>query len=151
MALNNPGPASGISSISLTGNGLSSPPIVFLCSNKSSCAQIQASQPFEAPLAAGAVSHFDTNTTTFYFSEAITSGQTYNYVIRFANGQSVSGSIVSEPSQSLPAGPSLNYSNTATSSSYYYSSSTCTMSPYTAQTINTSSSFYATIVTIYSY
>lgn len=147
MSANDPGAATGITSISLTGSV--SPQKVFQCSNKISCVQIQAWYAYSAPLAAGAVSYFDTNTTAFYFSAAITSGQVYNYAISFANGQSDSGELTSQPAQSLPAGPSVNYSNTSTSSSYSYSS-TCTASPYsTIRTINSSQSIYTTVVTVY--
>ena len=148
VEMTNPGGATGIESISLGGNGFSSPAIVFQCSNKTACFPIHGIFPFSAPLAAEKVTYFETNTTAFYPSGEIIAGDSYSYVLSFFNGQSVSGVLTAQPSQSLPAGPIRDYYSQITTSSY---SSSCTYTPYTTtQTVNSSGTIETAIVTIYS-
>jgi flagellin-like protein len=90
FALNNPGSASTITSITLTGAGITS---VTQWGTASGTGYLTS--PNNA-LAAGQVSSY-----TFYpygnaAVQAITTGQTFNYVISFGNGQSVSGSVIAQ-------------------------------------------------------
>jgi flagellin-like protein len=97
LAINNPGSATTISSVTLTGAGIS-PVSSWDTSSASGTAGSTvnfATQSNANAMAAGAVTSF-----TFYpwssSSQPITTGQTFNYVINFANGQSVSGSLIAQ-------------------------------------------------------
>lgn len=95
FSLNNPGAATSITGLTLTGNALGS--IVVITNGGSGCTPVTSSASL--PLQAGQVTPI-----TVYFSYAnatdtlsyITSGQTFNYVINFQNGQSVSGSLIAQ-------------------------------------------------------
>ncbi len=94
-ALNNPGPATYISGISLTGSGISS--ISTWCnSNVVACAQIN----FANSGTGNALGPGQVTTLVFYpatpTSITLRPGETFNYVISFANGQSISGSLVAQ-------------------------------------------------------
>jgi flagellin-like protein len=99
LSLNNPGSASTISSLTLTGTGLGTPITIW-----STTSVTGGSVNFAG--AAGANSMLPGQVTSFTFypvtigtatsSQAITTGQTFNYVINFANGQSVSGSLIAQ-------------------------------------------------------
>jgi len=98
LALNNPGSATTISSLTLTGTGLPTPVTSWstTSSNMSSVnfANTGAGQPNS--MVPGAVTTFTFYPITFSGQQSITTGQTFNYVINFANGQSVSGSLIAQ-------------------------------------------------------
>ena len=88
FALNNPGSISTITGITLTGAGVSS-----ISTWETSGGTDFGTSPYNV-LAAGQVTSY-----TFYpygTIQSITTGQTFNYVISFANGQSVSGSVIAQ-------------------------------------------------------
>jgi flagellin-like protein len=94
VALNDPGAATSMNSFTLTGSSLSGsvPGVYYDVSG--TCTSISTTPP---SLNAGAV----TPLTLYFFkgtgsATSLTSGQTYNYVINFANGQSVSGSLIAQ-------------------------------------------------------
>jgi len=98
LSLNNPGSATVITGITLTGAGIST-----ITGWDTGSAQSAAPSLLFTPytvnspnaMAPGAVTSF-----TFYpwaaASQSILTGQTFNYVINFANGQSVSGSLIAQ-------------------------------------------------------
>jgi flagellin-like protein len=106
IALNNPGSLTEISSLTLTGTGLAAA-ITSWCVNSlagtggTTCAGAQNPIVFGTPatdfnnVTAGAVSSL-----TFYpktgAAVTLNTGQTFNYVISFVNGQSVSGSLIAQ-------------------------------------------------------
>ena len=109
VALNNPGSQTYITSVTLTGAGLNTPIVVWdntsaaqTSSNKITFSSASmASNGCPNPtwnnnvLCAGAVSSF----TIYPYQPTavpITTGQTFNYVINFQNGQSVSGSLIAQ-------------------------------------------------------
>jgi flagellin-like protein len=89
FSLNNPGSASSITGITLTGAGISS------VTSWETSAGSTYSDGVQNNMAGGQVTSY-----TFYpvnaASQTITTGQVYNYVIAFANGQSVSGSLIAQ-------------------------------------------------------
>jgi flagellin-like protein len=88
FSLNNPGSASTVTSITLTGAGITA---VTSWQNSGGTAYLLSGNN---ALAAGQVSSY-----TFFpygTAQSITTGQTFNYVISFANGQSVSGSVIAQ-------------------------------------------------------
>jgi hypothetical protein len=98
FSLNNPSSATTISSI--TGSGITSVSAIdntsaIPCSG--SCSSVFTGQLGGTAndfLAGGQVSSY-----TWYLggqNQAVTTGQTFNYVINFANGQSVSGSLIAQ-------------------------------------------------------
>jgi len=100
IALNNPGSATYITSLSLTGTAIST--VNNWCPKGDQvggggCTQVAwTAGGANNQMAPGKVTSF-----TFYPSnppatQAITTGQTFNYVINFANGQSVSGSLIAQ-------------------------------------------------------
>jgi flagellin-like protein len=105
IALNNPGSASYITSLTMTGSGITTI-IAWDNSSLASAGNNLVSAAF-APghtsppctdcgvMLAGTVSSF-----TFYpenaAQQSITTGQVFNYVVNFANGQSVSGSLIAQ-------------------------------------------------------
>jgi FlaG/FlaF family flagellin (archaellin) len=98
LSLNNPGSATVITGITLTGAGITSVTGWDTASIPSAAPTLQftgytAGSP--NAMGPGAVSSF-----TFYpwaaTSQNILTGQTFNYVINFANGQSVSGSLIAQ-------------------------------------------------------
>lgn len=100
LSLNNPGPATTITGITLTGSSISQITAWDATSSPGAAANtIDFAQAYAAgnpnAMAAGQVTSF-----TFYpwspVSESILTGQTFNYVITFANGQSVSGSLIAQ-------------------------------------------------------
>jgi len=98
LALNNPGSATTISSLTLTGTGLPTP-----ITSWSTTSGTASSVNFANTGAGSANSMNPGAVTTFTFypittgsSQSITTGQTFNYVINFANGQSVSGSLIAQ-------------------------------------------------------
>lgn len=99
LSLNNPGSASAITSITLTGTGLASPITTWSGVSTAGGAQIVFINSFNS-LSPNALSPGQVTSYTFYPSTAasasITTGQTFNYVINFANGQSVSGSLIAQ-------------------------------------------------------
>jgi len=126
ITLNNPGAISSISLITITGYNLTSQVVVYRCFDGTDCEPISSSN---VPLPSG-LTHFDTNSSAFYLSASLTEGQVYNYVINFANGQSVSGSLIAQGSIVLPD-VSPNYSGAITSSSFSSASSCFPIAPYT--------------------
>jgi flagellin-like protein len=102
VSLNNPGSATTITSLELTGTSLTTPLQAWNFttgqSSQSSAAGYvfgTGTSPTAPDMLAGQV-----NSYTFYALAAtylaVTTGQTYNYVINFANGQSVSGSLIAQ-------------------------------------------------------
>ena len=96
MALNNPGAQTNITSFTLTGSSLTVTVVAdyFL---GPSCTTIQQTVGSDEPgLLGGQV----TPVTLYFHSSStatiVTSGQTYNYVINFKNGQSVSGTFIAQ-------------------------------------------------------
>jgi len=103
FALNNPGSATYVTTLTLSGAGIAT----INSWDNSTAAQVAGNTiPFGAGhtnppctdcnvMNAGTVSSF-----TYYpeaaAAEAITTGQVFNYVINFANGQSVSGSLIAQ-------------------------------------------------------
>ncbi len=89
FSLNNPGTASTITGITLTGSAITA---ITTWENQGGTDLLLSGNN---ALAGGQVSSF-----TFYpYGNAlntITTGQTFNYVISFANGQSVSGSLIAQ-------------------------------------------------------
>jgi flagellin-like protein len=88
FSLNNPGSQSSITSITLTGAGVTA---VTLWGTSTGSAYNAGSNNV---LSAGQVSSY-----TFYpygTAQSIVTGQTFNYVISFQNGQSVSGSVIAQ-------------------------------------------------------
>jgi flagellin-like protein len=103
MSLNNPGADTYVSSLTLTSSSLTSS-IVSWCAPTSSggapAAGCTAIVFTADTVGANDVGAGKVTPMTFYpqssSSVPITSGQTFNYVINFANGQSVSGSLLAE-------------------------------------------------------
>lgn len=98
LSVNNPGSATTIASITLTGSGIT--PITIWDLNASSGSGFVN---FSSPYTPGGDNGVDPGTVsqfTFYpFSNSpqmILSGETLNYVISFANGESVSGTLVGQ-------------------------------------------------------
>jgi flagellin-like protein len=99
LSLNNPGSASAITSLTLTGTGLPAPITTWSGVATAGGAQIVFINSYDS-LSPNALSPGQVTPFTFYpstaASESITTGQTFNYVINFANGQSVSGSLIAQ-------------------------------------------------------
>jgi flagellin-like protein len=117
ISLNNPGSQSYITTLTLTGTGLTAPITLW---DNTSAAQgaaneiVFSSGTYQTGAASCSVATWNWNTmcagqvTSFNFypgppgtlrsgaSAQITTGQTFNYVINFANGQSVSGSLIAQ-------------------------------------------------------
>jgi flagellin-like protein len=100
LSLNNPGSASAITSLTLTGTGLPAPIVTWSGVATAAGAQIVFINSYNSLSIYNALSPGQVTSYTFYPStapsEAITTGQTFNYVINFANGQSVSGSLIAQ-------------------------------------------------------
>ncbi len=94
VSLNNPGSATTLTSLTLTGTALSSPISAwnYTVTGTSGYFIFATTAP---PMAPGQVS-----TYTFYglgtTAVPILTGQTFNYVINYQNGQSVSGSLIAQ-------------------------------------------------------
>ena len=85
VSLNNPGSATTVTSVTINGGGISSAPTVFA---GSTCTALPAT-----------VNGGSTPVTSLTFSvssQALASGSQYNYVINFANGQSVQGVLTAQ-------------------------------------------------------
>ena len=98
ISLNNPGSATTVSSITLTGSGIST-----IVNWQAVAGAGTNTVNFNAGYVAGganAMSPGAVSSFTFFpwssASQTITTGQTFNYVINFANGQSVSGSLIAQ-------------------------------------------------------
>ncbi|MHB2036550.1 MAG: archaellin/type IV pilin N-terminal domain-containing protein [Nitrososphaerales archaeon] len=98
VALNNPGSATYISSVTMTGAGISTINAWDNSTDFSSSTNLvvfTASHTGNNAMGPGAVTSF-----TYYpenaAQQSITTGQVFNYVINFANGQSVSGSLIAQ-------------------------------------------------------
>ena len=100
LSLNNPGSASAITSLTLTGTGLQSPITTWSGVPNAGGAQIVFVNSYDSLSIYNALSPGQVTSYTFYPSTSasvpITTGQTFNYVINFANGQSVSGSLIAQ-------------------------------------------------------
>jgi flagellin-like protein len=86
----NPSSQTKISSIVLTGMGLTTTTI-YQCSSPTSCAAINS-----PTVLANGVTYFNTVTTAFYPGAILVSGGGYSYTINFANGQSISGYLIAQ-------------------------------------------------------
>lgn len=97
LYLQNPGSATTITAITITGGGLSSAPAADVCSSPTACGTVFSATTPAVP--SGGV-QFNTPTTSFYFENpgngTISTGNTYQYTILFANGQSMSGSLIAQ-------------------------------------------------------
>jgi len=147
LSLNNGGAATNMTRIILSGTSLSSVSKIYQCSNQTSCTLFSA-----ARLPEKTIKSFDTNATAFHLSTpSVLAGDTYDYVLSFANEQSISGSLIAQDPTRLPIGPSVTYSS-ASSNSYANQSlytSSCTIAPYTTSTwANFSGTIITTIETI---
>jgi flagellin-like protein len=98
VALNNPGSASYITGVTMTGAGIATISSWDNNTDFSAAANLvvfTASHPGNTAMTPGSVTSF-----TFYpeatSQQSITTGQVFNYVINFANGQSVSGSLIAQ-------------------------------------------------------
>ncbi|MGI0081197.1 MAG: archaellin/type IV pilin N-terminal domain-containing protein [Nitrososphaerales archaeon] len=96
FSLNNPGSVTSISSVTLTGSGISSVSVwnVWVPTAPDDFYSVSYTSTGKYnQMSAGAVTPF-----TFYAvgGQAITTGQIYNYVLNFQNGQSVSGSLYAQ-------------------------------------------------------
>ncbi len=100
LSLNNPGSSSAITSVTLTGTGLSSPITTWSTTAAYNAANVIIFVNSYNSLSPNALSPGQVTSYTFYpvtaSSVPITTGQTFNYVINFANGQSVSGSLIAQ-------------------------------------------------------
>ncbi len=99
IALNNPGSASYITSVTMTGSGIAT--IVAwdnstLTSSAANLIVFTGSYPGNNAMAAGTVTSFTYYPENVAPAQSITTGQVFNYVINFANGQSVSGSLIAQ-------------------------------------------------------
>ena len=92
IVLNNPGEKTSISSFGLTVTGFGESATAVYCTpgNGGACNILSVNTPI---LAAGSATAL---TLYFYGSGNITSGQTYGYLIDFANGQWFSGSLTAQ-------------------------------------------------------
>jgi len=97
MSLNNPGAKTNITSFTLTGSSLTGTVNPYFSTTSTTCPLISGSAPVTEPVLVGG----SVSPVALYFSSStsgalVTSGQTYNYVINFGNGQSVSGSLIAQ-------------------------------------------------------
>jgi len=99
LALNNPGSATYVTSLSMSGAGIAT---VTSWDNSSAASAstnlivFTASHPGNNAMPAGTVTSFTYYPENAAPSQEITTGQVFNYVINFANGQSVSGSLIAQ-------------------------------------------------------
>ena len=106
FSLNNPGSGSAITGVTITGSAIISVVAFNNASSTGSCSgtcssvfsgvsSASGSQTANILLTGGQVSSY-----TWYlagsFDQPVTTGQTFNYVVNFANGQSVSGSLIAQ-------------------------------------------------------
>jgi len=87
FSLNNPGSASTITGITLTGSGITSVTAWETSGGVSYSPAVNA-------MGGGQVTSY--TVYPFGTAQSITTGQVFNYVISFANGQSVSGSLIAQ-------------------------------------------------------
>ena len=94
FSLNNPGSATVITSVTITGAGITA--IDTWALNSGNTTQVAFASPMNGnAMLPGAVTPF-TYYPTSNPSQSITTGQTFNYVINFQNGQSVSGALIAQ-------------------------------------------------------
>ncbi|MGA2876577.1 MAG: archaellin/type IV pilin N-terminal domain-containing protein [Nitrososphaerales archaeon] len=102
FALNNPGSTSSISGLTLTGSGITSVNTWGLINGTAATFTIATSanpQGVGTGLWANGLTGGTVTSYTFYpfgTAQSITTGQVYNYVVSFSNGQSVSGSLIAQ-------------------------------------------------------
>jgi flagellin-like protein len=102
FALNNPGSTSSISGLTLTGSGITSVSTWGLTNGTAASFTIATSANpvgVGAGLWANGLTGGTVTSYTFYpfgTAQSITTGQVYNYVVSFSNGQSVSGSLIAQ-------------------------------------------------------
>jgi hypothetical protein len=84
IGLNNPGSATKVISFNIPDSNIT----VYQCPSLTSCVA-----PATTTVAAKSITGFNTSATEFYFSTKIISNETYNYVIAFSDGQSISGTL----------------------------------------------------------
>ena len=100
LALNNPGSATYITSLSLTGTAITT--VNSWCPNgdkvgAGGCVQVAwTAVGINNQMSPGKVTSFTFFPSNPPTTQPITTGQTFNYVINFANGQSVSGSLIAQ-------------------------------------------------------
>jgi flagellin-like protein len=100
VVFNNPGGVTNVTSVTLSA-GSTSITLITMCTANNACGVPIT----DAKLASGQVTGFQAPYVNvgssyqpgeWYPNSAINSGSTYNYVINFANGQSISGSIIAQ-------------------------------------------------------
>lgn len=89
----NPGSATSVTSVTISGGGVAASTVGLF-----SAAQATVNPGCTAASAAGLVTGGSTPSSTLniYVSATLVSGSTYNYVINYANGQAVSGSLIAQ-------------------------------------------------------
>jgi hypothetical protein len=87
IGFNNPGSTTKIISFNIPDSNIT----VYQCPSPSSCEVVST-----PTIAANSITGFNTTATAYYFSMSIISNGTYNYVVAFANGQSVSGTLTAK-------------------------------------------------------
>jgi hypothetical protein len=93
VVFNNPGEKTEISSIEITSTNTTSI-AVYECQSPTFC-----SGAVNLVMAGGSIDAFN-STSSLYFSQAIVPRAIYDYVFNFANGQSVSGDLIAQDSNS---------------------------------------------------
>jgi hypothetical protein len=88
LVLRNTGPATQIDSITLSGGNLTASPPIYICSSPNSCSQFTSIE-----VNADSATTYTGPTGAFYLGVSLTQGALYNFVLAFANGQSIEGSI----------------------------------------------------------
>ena len=91
LVIMNHGQATSITSLTITGGGLSAAPPVYLCSSTVSCSILQPQ-----PLGANSVTTFTDDRTALYVGSPIQASVTYSFTIQLSSGQSIVGTIVAE-------------------------------------------------------
>jgi FlaG/FlaF family flagellin (archaellin) len=99
ITLNNPGSATTVTSLTMTGSGINSTITQWDFSGNSGANTIDFGSTYSVG-GQNAINPGLVSSLTYYpfsdSSQPILTGQTFNYVINFANGQSVSGSLVAQ-------------------------------------------------------
>jgi flagellin-like protein len=97
FALNNPGSATYVTSLTLSGAGIAT---ISTWDNTTAATGGGNTISFASSTGNNAMNAGTVSSYTYYPSaasaESITTGQVFNYVINFANGQSVSGSLIAQ-------------------------------------------------------
>src|SRR2546425_5106111 len=93
FVLQNPGPATVITAVLISGHDLPSRVAVYRCSTLFMCSQVFTPTSPPVLVAAHASSNFTTPATGFSLGSPLETDVSYNYAIILANGQSINGSL----------------------------------------------------------